>query len=239
MVVVRKNISVEQGDQRLFDEIRYFFYLTNDHETAAADVVFLANDRCNQENLIDATQTGGRHADAGGHAAEQLGLHGDGRARVDAQGVVCVAAPRDGRWAGRYAAEKAAVLRMEFKAFLHAFMLVPVQVVRTSRRIVFRLLAWNPWQAVFSAGSISSARRCGCERPPETGIERPGCTDRLSCVRGGSANRQPSGVTAGAAPVGRCVAGRGSTLHAREPNPEHAYFGASHSISCPRSAGAG
>ena len=36
MVVVRKNISVEQGDQRLFDQIRYFFYLTNDHDTAAA-----------------------------------------------------------------------------------------------------------------------------------------------------------------------------------------------------------
>ena len=58
MVVVRKNISVEQGDQRLFDEIRYFFYLTNDHETAAADVVFLANDRCNQENLIDQLKHG-------------------------------------------------------------------------------------------------------------------------------------------------------------------------------------
>ena len=26
---------------------------------------------------------------------------------------------------------------------------IPVQVVRTSRRLVFRLLAWNPWQAVF------------------------------------------------------------------------------------------
>jgi hypothetical protein len=53
MVVVRKNNSVEQGDQRLFDESRYFFYLTNDQEPPAADVVFLANDRCNQENLID------------------------------------------------------------------------------------------------------------------------------------------------------------------------------------------
>jgi len=45
-----------------------------------------------------------------------------------------------------------AVLRMEFQTFLHAFMLVPVQVVRTSRRIIFRLLAWNPWQAVFLRG---------------------------------------------------------------------------------------
>jgi len=40
-------------------------------------------------------------------------------------------------------------LRMELKAFQQAFMLIPVQVVRTGRRLVFRLLAWNPWQAVF------------------------------------------------------------------------------------------
>jgi hypothetical protein len=152
MVVVRKNISVEQGDQRLFDEIRYFFYLTNDHETSAAEVVFLANDRCNQENLI-----------------EQLKRVGAIRMPVDtllSNGAYMVMAalawtlkawfalclPETGRWASRYAAEKRGVLCMEFKAFLHAFMLVPVQVVRTSRRIIFRLLAWNPWQAVFLRG---------------------------------------------------------------------------------------
>jgi hypothetical protein len=32
MVVVRKNISVEKGDDVLFDEIRYFFYITNDRQ---------------------------------------------------------------------------------------------------------------------------------------------------------------------------------------------------------------
>jgi hypothetical protein len=152
MVVVRKNISVEQGAHRLFDEIRYFFYLTNDRETPAAEVVFLANDRCNQENLID-----------------QLKRVGATRMPVDtllsnwAYMVMAALAwtlkawfalrlPETGRWAARYAAEKAAVLRMEFKAFLQAFMLTPVQVVRTSRRLVFRLLAWNPWQAVFLRG---------------------------------------------------------------------------------------
>jgi hypothetical protein len=56
MVVVRKNVSVEQGDQRLFDEIRYFFYLTNDQKTPADEIVFLANDRCHQENLIEQLQ---------------------------------------------------------------------------------------------------------------------------------------------------------------------------------------
>jgi len=153
MVVVRKNISVEQGDQRLFDEIRYFFYLTNDHETAAADVVFLANDRCNQENLIDQLKHG--------VGATRMPVH----TLLSNWAYMVMAAlawtlkawfalrlPATGRWATRYAAEKRAVLRIEFKAFLHAFMLLPVQVVRTSRRLVFRLLAWNPWQAVFLRG---------------------------------------------------------------------------------------
>lgn len=153
MVVVRKNISVERGAHRLFDEIRYFFYLTNDHETPAADVVFLANDRCNQENLIDQLK------------------HGVGATRMPVDTLLsnwaymvmaalawtlkawfALRLPETGRWAARYAAEKRAVLRMEFKAFLHAFMLIPVQVVRTSRRLVLRLLAWNPWQAVFLRG---------------------------------------------------------------------------------------
>jgi hypothetical protein len=153
MVVVRKNISVEQGDDRLFDEIRYFCYLTNDQETAAADVVFLANDRCNQENLIDQLK----------HGVSATRMPVDTLLSNWAYMVMAGLAwtlkawfalqlPATGRWAPRYAAEKAAVLRMEFKAFLHAFMLIPVQVVRTSRRVVFRLLAWNPWQAVFLRG---------------------------------------------------------------------------------------
>ena len=36
MVVVRKNLSVERGAQRLFDDIRYFFYLTNDRKTSVS-----------------------------------------------------------------------------------------------------------------------------------------------------------------------------------------------------------
>lgn len=153
MVVVRKNISVEQGDQRLFDEIRYFFYLTNDEETAPADVVFLANDRCNQENLIDQLKHGVGATQMPVDTLLSNGAHMVMTAlawTLKAWFALCL--PETGRWAARYAAEKAAVLRMEFKAFLHAFMIIPVQVVRTSRRIVFRLLAWNPWQAIFLRG---------------------------------------------------------------------------------------
>lgn len=153
MVVVRKNISVEQGDRRLFDEIRYFFYLTNDRELPAADVVFLANDRCNQENLIDQL----KHGVAATRMPVDTLLSNWAHMVMTAlawtlKAWFALRLPTTGRWATRYAAAQAAVLRMEFKAFLHAFMLIPVQVVRTSRRLVFRLLAWNPWQAVFLRG---------------------------------------------------------------------------------------
>jgi Transposase DDE domain group 1 len=152
MVVVRKNISVEQGDQRLFEEIRYFFYLTNDRETATADVVFLANDRCTQENLIGQLKRVG---------ATQMPV--DTLLSNWAHMVMAALAwtlkawfalrlPQTGRWAERYATEKTAVLRMEFKTFVNAFIRIPVQVVRTSRRIIFRLLAWNPWQHVLLRG---------------------------------------------------------------------------------------
>jgi hypothetical protein len=153
MVVVRKNISVEQGEHRLFDQIRYFFYLTNDRVTPLPALVFLANDRCNQENLIDQLK------------------HGVGATRMPVDALLsnwaymvmaalawtlkawfALRLPETGRWATHYAAEKAAVLRMEFKAFVNAFVRIPVQLVRTGRRLVFRLLAWNPWQATFLRG---------------------------------------------------------------------------------------
>src|SRR5262249_18719798 len=51
MVVLRKNISREKGEVRLFDEVRYFFFITNDWEPTAEEIVLTANQRCDQENL--------------------------------------------------------------------------------------------------------------------------------------------------------------------------------------------
>ena len=57
--------------------------------------------------------------------------------------------PETGRWKEKYRREKADVLRMEFKKFVAAFVTIPAQIVRTGRRIVYRLLSWNPHQSVF------------------------------------------------------------------------------------------
>lgn len=153
MVVVRKNITVEQGEQRLFDELRYFFYITNDRETSAAEIVFLANQRCNQENLLSQLKTG----------VQAMRMPVDtllsnwaymvmGSLAWTLKAWFALLLPAQGRWAERHAREKQTVLRMEFRSFLNSFMRVPAQVVRTGRRIVFRLLSWNPWQNIFLRG---------------------------------------------------------------------------------------
>lgn len=57
IVALRKNLSVARGETALFDDIRYFFYITNRTDDVA-EIVFLANQRCNQENLIDQLKNG-------------------------------------------------------------------------------------------------------------------------------------------------------------------------------------
>ncbi len=62
MIVLRKRVEVGKGQMRLFEEYRYFFYITNDRTMTAEEVVFSANDRCDQENLIPRAAQGGVQA---------------------------------------------------------------------------------------------------------------------------------------------------------------------------------
>jgi hypothetical protein len=70
--------------------------------------------------------------------------------------------PERGRWKEKYRHEKRQVLTMEFKRFVNAFIRVPCQIVRAGRRILYRLLAWNPWQHVFVRGlaALDCPLRC-------------------------------------------------------------------------------
>ena len=43
------------------------------------------------------------------------------------------------------------LLKMEFRSFLQAIMLLPCQIVRTARRIVWRILSYNRWLSDFFA----------------------------------------------------------------------------------------
>jgi hypothetical protein len=151
MVVIRKNITKEKGEQRLFDEIRYFFYLTNDWVSDAAEIVFLANDRCNQENLLSQLKGGCRAL----------------RAPVDnltsnwAYMVMTALAWNLKAWwaltlpessgpdQNQHRAEKTWVLGLEFKRFVQTFVRIPCQIINSGRRIIYRLISWNPYQPIF------------------------------------------------------------------------------------------
>jgi hypothetical protein len=151
LIVVRKNLTVEKGEILLYDDYEYFFYLTNDWESPAATIVFEANQRCNQENLNAQLKGGVRALQAPLDNLESNWAY-----------MVMVALgwnlkawwalwpiETPGRYAERHRQDKETVLRMEFKTFINAFMCLPCQIVRTSRRLIYRLLSWNPWNALF------------------------------------------------------------------------------------------
>ena len=53
LVILRKNLQVsEPRQQRLFDDYRYFLYITDDWDSTPEEIVFDANDRCQQENVL-------------------------------------------------------------------------------------------------------------------------------------------------------------------------------------------
>jgi len=150
MIVLRKNISHEKGETRLFDEIRYFFYITNDWAIDAEDVVFEANDRCDQENLIAQLAGGVRalSAPVDNLLSNWAYMVMTGLAwNLKAWWALWL--PEDGRWGGKHQAEKHAVLRMEFKTFVNAFIKIPCQIVRSGRQLIYRVLNYNPHLPVF------------------------------------------------------------------------------------------
>jgi Transposase DDE domain group 1 len=151
MVVVRKNISKEKGELRLFDEVRYFFYITNDWVSEAAEIVFCANDRCDQENLLAQLHSGCRALKAPVDNLESNWAYMVMTALAwDLKAWWALLLPEgQGRHQESYRADKLWVLGLEFKTFVQAFVRLPCQIVRTGRRLLYRLLSWNPYLPIF------------------------------------------------------------------------------------------
>jgi hypothetical protein len=150
MVVVRKRLGIDKGSVRVREEIRYFFYITNDRTTPADELVFQANDRCDQENLI-AQLKNGVHA----LKAPLDNLVSNWAYMVMAslawtlKAWAALLVPEEPRHAAEHRAEKHTLLRMEFATFRAAVIALPCQIVRTARGLIYRLLSWNPWQGMF------------------------------------------------------------------------------------------
>ena len=150
LIVVRQTIAVEEGQARLFDEIRYRFFLTNDRKGLPRELVLKGNDRCDQENLI-AQLKGGVHAlrAAVDNLVSNWAYMVMTALAWSLKAWFALSVPVHPSHQERHREQQRSLLRMEFKRFVNTIILMPCQIVRGGHRLVYRLLSWNEWQGVF------------------------------------------------------------------------------------------
>ena len=143
VVILRKNLSVRKGEKALFDEVRYFFYITN-RTDKAEKIVGLANGRCDQENVIEQLKNGVNAMRM--PVADLLGNW--------SYMVIAALAWNLKAWYGLLMPNRERgieLVKMEFRRFLSAVMLLPCQIARTARKVVYKILGYNSWLVDFFA----------------------------------------------------------------------------------------
>jgi len=143
VIILRKNISVQKGEKVLFEEVRYFFYITN-RKDKAEKIVGLANGRCDQENVIEQLKNG----------VNAMRMPVNDLVSNWAYMVITALAWNLKAWYGLLVPSRERgieLVKMEFRRFLHAILLLPCQVVRTARRVIYRVLSYNSWLTDFFA----------------------------------------------------------------------------------------
>lgn len=142
VIVLRKTLSVEKGQLLLWKDIRYFFYITNIKERSPAEVVYLCNDRCNQENLIEQLKNGlkAMRMPVGDLVSNWAYMVMASLAWSLKSWFALLVRKRDRR---------EELLRMEFRRFLNVIMRMPVHIINTGRRIIYRILGYNDWVQTF------------------------------------------------------------------------------------------
>lgn len=136
LVILRKTISEKKGQRLLFDYVDYFFYIANDRRMSAREVIRQANERCDQENVIEQLKNG----------VNALRVPMYDLVSNWAYMAIASLAWTLKAWFGMTLPrqrDRQEVLRMEFKRFLNQVMRIPCQVVRASRQIRVRLLAYT------------------------------------------------------------------------------------------------
>lgn len=143
VVILRKNLSVQAGEKVLFADLRYFFYITN-RTDKAAKIVGLANGRCDQENVIEQVKNG----------VNAMRMPVNDLLSNWAYMVMAALAWNLKAWYGLLMPNRERgmeLVKMEFRRFLQAILLLPCQIVRTARRVIYRIVGYNSWLNDFFA----------------------------------------------------------------------------------------
>jgi hypothetical protein len=144
LVVLRKNLSVAKGEQTLFDDIKYFFYITTREDLTTSQVVEAANARCDQENVIEQLKNG----------VNAMRMPVDNLLSNWAYMLLAALAWNLKAWWAlmvRFRDRQDELLRMEFRRFQQAMIWLPAQIIRQGRQIIYRLMGYNDWLKDFFA----------------------------------------------------------------------------------------
>jgi hypothetical protein len=145
VIALRKNISRTRGEHALIDEIRYFFYITTYTDKTPAQIVELANDRCDQENVIGQLKSGIN--------ALRVPLYD--LVSNWAYMLIAALAWNIKAWFAMTMHRKTDrhdYIRMEFRRFFHNVILIPAMITRRARGITVRLVGYTPaMDRLFSA----------------------------------------------------------------------------------------
>lgn len=144
VIALRKNLSVERGEKVLFDDVKYFFYITTKRHLSSAEWVQFANERGDQENVIEQLKNG----------VNAMRMPVDNLESNGAYRVMAALAWNLKAWYGMLMPNRergAEIVKMEFRRFLRAIILLPAQVIRSGRKIIYRILSYNGWLKDFFA----------------------------------------------------------------------------------------
>lgn len=155
VIALRKNITKTRGEQALFDEIRYFFYITTRTDLTAAEVVACANDRCDQENVISQLKN-----DVGALRVPLYDLVSNW-----AYMVIAALAWNIKSWHAmmlHFKTDRRAYIAMELRRFTVQLIAIPAMVIRRARAITIRIIGYQPsLDRLFSAWHTIERTRYG------------------------------------------------------------------------------
>jgi hypothetical protein len=136
MIVLKKQLHVVKGELLLFDDIRYFFYITNDIKSSKESMIEFYRGRADHENDIEQLKSGVR------------ALHSPSDNLISnwAYMVIASLAWDLKAWYGMmipYRDMGLKIIRMEFKRFVNSFIRIPCLIIKTGRKICYRIVGYN------------------------------------------------------------------------------------------------
>lgn len=136
MIVLRKTIKVLKGQYQLFDDVRYFFYITNDDKKSVEQLIQFYRNRADHENDIEQLKNG----------VSALNNPSDSLISNWAYMAIASLSWDLKAWYGLllpYRALGRSIVRMEFKKFIHTFIQIPCLIIKSGGRITYRLVGYN------------------------------------------------------------------------------------------------